>query len=185
MNTSWKQSIEIAGNTGAIAGFTLLEMLTVMLMAGILAAIAAPSFALFLANQQVSAARSELHSAILQAQQAATKERVAWRFSLRERNGHLEWATHADSVSASQVTAWNALPDTIRLDDPDTTLAESGGIHYVKFNFRGEVAYRLSTVTVDHQNAKARNKCVIISTLIGATRQGEEHAQKKNDRYCY
>jgi hypothetical protein len=72
------------------------------------------------------------------------------------------------------------------LDPADTTLAKKNDVYYVRFGFHGEVKYRLGTVTLDSKNGLARNRCVIISTLLGATRKGEEQPfPNSNDRYCY
>jgi prepilin-type N-terminal cleavage/methylation domain-containing protein len=171
--------------TQAIAGFTMLEMLVVVVIIGILATISTPIWIRFIANQQVIAAQNELRQAILQAQGFAIAERRAWRFSLRTVDDHLEWTIHPDAVPVTSVLTWHPLSAQIVLNNPDTTLATKDGIDYVRFGFQGEVLYRLSTVTVESKITDVPSRCVVISTLIGATRKGREHLYKNGDRYCY
>lgn len=167
-------------------GFTLLEVLIVLILVGVLAAIATPSWIRFLANRQITTARDELHQGIQKAQADAMHQKRAWRFSLREQNNQWEWAAHADAQSWQDVPAWEPLNNRVILESADTTLARKEGIYYVRFNFRGEVVYRLSTVTVASKNGFGRNRCVVISTLLGATRLGKQQTYPNgNNRYCY
>ncbi|NEQ43340.1 MAG: prepilin-type N-terminal cleavage/methylation domain-containing protein [Leptolyngbya sp. SIOISBB] len=166
-------------------GFTVLEVLVTIVIIGILAAIATPSWLKFWTTREVSAASDELRQGILQAQNEAMTHRATWRFSLRDVGDHLEWTIHPDTTPWQDAQGWKALNDKVVLDLADTTLAQSGGTYYVKFGFQGEVLYRLSTVTLDSKNGIAKNQCVVISTLIGATRSGEEQPYPNGDRYCY
>lgn len=160
-------------------------MLVILIIIGILAAIAAPSWVKYQLNREVAAARDELRSGIIAAQNASITHRASWRFSIREVDDHLEWAVHANDVPWEDVQSWESLSPKVVLYPADTTLAQSGGTYYVRFGFQGEVIFRLSTLTLDSKNGIARNQCVIISTLIGATRKGKEHPFPNGDRYCY
>ncbi|MEM6840277.1 MAG: prepilin-type N-terminal cleavage/methylation domain-containing protein [Cyanobacteria bacterium P01_C01_bin.120] len=166
-------------------GFTLPELLAVVVIVSVLAAIAASAWVEYQANQTVISARDELRSGILQAQTSAITHRASWRFSLREVNDHIEWAIHPNTVSWQDVGGWKSLSSRVVLHSADTTLAQSGGTYYVRFGYQGDVRHRLSTLTLDSKNGRARNRCVVISTLIGATRKGKEHSLPKGDRYCY
>jgi Tfp pilus assembly protein FimT len=160
-------------------------VLTVVAIIGILAAIATPSWLQYVANRRVTAARDEIHLGITSAQSLAIANRGSWRFSIRDTGDHLEWTTHPDSVSWQDVTVWNALHSSVMFYDSDTTLLKKEGTYYTRFGFKGEVTVRLGTVTLDSRDGIAKNKCVVISTLIGATRKGEEHPYKNGNRYCY
>jgi prepilin-type N-terminal cleavage/methylation domain-containing protein len=166
-------------------GFTLLEVIVVIVIAGILLAIAIPSWLQYVANRQVAAARDEIHQGIMMAQHSAMMHRSSWRFSLREIDGRMAWAVHANDVDWQDVSVWYPLHRNVVVYVPDTTLAAKEGTYYVRFGFQGDVRYRLSTVTLDSKNGGAKNKCVVISTLIGATRKGAEHTTPKGNRYCY
>ena len=168
------------------AGFTLLEILLTLIIIGTMWAIAAPSWASFSTARQLTMARDELHQGIRQAQAAAMAQQSAWRFSLRQHADHWEWAIHPDTQDASDVKAWQSLNPNIQIDPADTTLAKKQGVYYVRFGYRGEVQYRLGTITVTSGNGLAQNRCVVISTLLGATRKGQENLYPNgNGRYCY
>lgn len=171
---------------GKTAGFTLLEILVVLVIIGIVSAIAIPTWAKFLAGRRTTIARDELHQGIRQAQSASIAKRTSWRFSLRQQGDLWEWAIHPNTQDWQDVDTWQALDANVTLEQPDTTLAKKQGVYYVRFGYLGEVKYRLSTVTVTDKHNLADDRCVIISTLLGATRKGEEQLYpNRNGRYCY
>lgn len=78
-------------------------------MVGVLGAIATPAGLKFWTNQQVGAARDEIHVGIKLAQNRAMIRRASWRFSLRKADDHLEWAIHQPGVNWQQIRDWQSL----------------------------------------------------------------------------
>ncbi|MEO1208701.1 MAG: type II secretion system protein [Cyanobacteria bacterium J06638_20] len=70
--------------TQQTAGFSLIEVLVVIIMVGILAAIAAPSWLNYLNRQRVNAVETDLVQAIRSAQQNAIQERTTLQLQVTE-----------------------------------------------------------------------------------------------------
>ncbi len=167
-------------------GFTLLEGLIVVVLIALLAAISAPALMGFLDQRKVNATQFLVYQALRATQQDAAQYRQNRQFSLREREGRLEWASHPVSTSVVQVSAWNPLIEGVTLASEDNTLLKKGGVHYVQFNLKGDViGPRLGRVTLVGSGGRLSHRCVMVSTLIGALRQGQGHTKPKGDRYCY
>ena len=165
-------------------GFTLLEILVVVSLVGIVAAIAAPSWMSFAERNQLATARDQLYTGIREAQSKAQRRGTSWRFSVRERNDKVEWAVHPNSVSPS-LAEWEVLSsDSIQIDS-ETTFASSGDIFYVRFDSRGNVLYRLGRVTLSGKRFPMNKRCVIVSTLIGAMRKAQEQIEPRDGKLCY
>ncbi|NEP29368.1 prepilin-type N-terminal cleavage/methylation domain-containing protein, partial [Moorena sp. SIO3I6] len=60
------------------AGFTLLELIVVILLVGILSAIAAPSWLAFVNRQRVNKVNERVLSAIQEAQREAKKKKLSY-----------------------------------------------------------------------------------------------------------
>ncbi len=69
-----KQSNQLSHST--MAGFTLIEMLVVVLMLGIMAAIGTPSYIAWVNNQRVSTARSQIAGTLRKAQSQARATKI-------------------------------------------------------------------------------------------------------------
>ncbi|MBE9160686.1 prepilin-type N-terminal cleavage/methylation domain-containing protein [Nodosilinea sp. LEGE 06152] len=174
-----------AGQSKA-AGFTLTEGLVVAVIVGLLLAIAAPSFFGFLQQRKINIARDMVYQALRVTQTDAMQQRHDRRFSIRERNGQIEWANHADTTLATQVPAWQPLVEGVVLANIDNTLAASGGIHYVKFDMYGNIKGQLGTVTVAMSGPNITHRCVVASTMLGAMRKGKGYTRANdNGRFCY
>ncbi|MGB3199484.1 MAG: prepilin-type N-terminal cleavage/methylation domain-containing protein, partial [Nodosilinea sp.] len=163
---------KLPGESAQSAGFTLLEGLIVVVIIGLLVAIAAPSFFSFLQQRQINTARDMVYQALRVTQADAMQRREERRFSIRERDGRIEWANHPESVPAHQVTAWQPLIDGVVLADIDNTLTKAGGIHYTRFDMYGNLKSKAigeqGTITLTISGKRDTNRCVVVSTVLGA-----------------
>jgi len=157
---------------------------------GIIAAIAVPGFLGFLNQRKINASRDMVYQAIRATQAEAMQKRQEQQFSIRQRNGTVEWANHPRSITPAQVTLWNPLIEGVILADIDNTLKSSQGIHYVQFdmygNLRDKWFGRQGTVTLTVPSAnRLTHRCVVVSTVLGALRKGQGHKRPNGKRHCY
>lgn len=186
MTQSLKRSYGSFSEQASSAGFTLIEGLIVAVVIGLLAAIAAPSFFGFWQQRKINATQGLIYQALRTAQGDAIQQRHDRRFSIRERNGQIEWASHSDSNLATQVAVWQPLVEGVVFADIDNTLAKSSNIYSVKFDMQGNVQGQLGTITVAMAGGKSTHRCVVVSTVLGAMRQGRGQTQaNSNGRFCY
>lgn len=160
-----------------------------IVVVGILAAIASPVWLRFLANQRASVAQGLLKQGIQEAQLKSQQNNTYWQFSVRKNEGAVETAVHPQSTDPA-LSTWNALDGSLDLDD-ETTLLSSSGVHYVRFDVKGNVRRSsLGRVTISSKQFPDIKRCVIVSTLIGATRTAREQpvpdpTYNTRDRFCY
>lgn len=165
-------------------GFTLLETMIVVSIMGILVAIAAPSWISFRDRQSLNVARSEALAAIRNAQKQSIQRREKWQTSFREFEDRVQWAVHPVSLSDPALADWNNFPKNVRLD-PETTLRSARGIRRVQFNYLGQVNGQLGRVTFSTENSGETKRCVVVSTLLGGVRTGENRSKKDNGKSCW
>lgn len=165
-------------------GFTFLEMLVVIVLVGIIAAIVAPGWLRYLEEQKVVAGRNFLHSKMKDAQLQARTQSISFQFSVREHDDFIEWAIHPKSVSLHLVQ-WESLESASIQLDIETNFATSGDVSYVRFDERGNVEYRLGRLTLSSEHAPSVKRCIVVSTLIGATRTAKEQSEPRDGKLCY
>jgi prepilin-type N-terminal cleavage/methylation domain-containing protein len=186
MTQLWRRSRRPICKQANSAGFTLIEGLIVVVIAGLMAAIAAPAWFSFVQQRKINMAQGMVYQGIRATQADAMQQRHDRRFSIRDRNGRIEWASHPETTLSTQVVAWSPLVEGVVFADIDNTMLSSGGTYYVKFDMYGNVKANISTVTFSAGGSKESHRCVVVSTRIGAMRKGKGHTQaNSNDRFCY
>ncbi|MGK7877807.1 MAG: Tfp pilus assembly protein FimT/FimU [Xenococcaceae cyanobacterium] len=162
----------------SVAGFSLLEVLIVMIAIGVLTAIAAPSLLGFVDRQRLNTANNQIYLAMGKAQSNAKKEKVIWQASFREQNEVVEWTIHRQSVTPSS-GSWDSLQANVRIDESNTTLGQDTSINawIVRFDHKGNyddsdnaVPSPPVRITLYNENTGQIKRCVSVSSLLGALR---------------
>jgi prepilin-type N-terminal cleavage/methylation domain-containing protein len=171
-------------------GFTLIEVLVVVIITGILFAIAAPNWLAFVNQQRVSAARSQVSQAIRNAQSKANRTRVAQAIVFENQVGQsLRYAivpisdTNAPVVDRTKITTWENLGDasTFRLSVAQGSFASPPPLIFNSYgsvittNLPAAAADQpLYTVTIGTVRSPNPRRCVKVTTLLGATEEASD-----------
>ncbi|MBF2022306.1 MAG: prepilin-type N-terminal cleavage/methylation domain-containing protein [Hydrococcus sp. C42_A2020_068] len=180
----------------SIQGFSLLEILVVVIIVGILSAIAAPSWIAFFNRQQLNASNNQVYQAMRQAQSKAQQEKETWQASFQEQGRVVRWAVHRASLPTAQIS-WQDFSNSIQIDS-ESNLPRAGGIFRIRFNHKGCPVYNpqdtctnttirtKGRLTLSLKNGNGTKRCVIVSTLLGALRSAQEQPTPDDKgRYCY
>lgn len=198
-----------ARSTTPAAGFTMIEILIIVLIVGIFSAIVTPSWLIFINNQRLKVSIDRAYSAMELAQSNAKRDKIAWQASFKQVGENVQVAVHQAGTPPAQLPAdqWQNLEPQIQIDTEETTVLqvnenneqkENGTIRRVMFNYRGcpvsrsdhdctQTSIRAKgTLTLYHPNLRNSQRCIIISTLLGHKRTSTRQS-KPNDskRYCY
>jgi type II secretory pathway pseudopilin PulG len=194
--------------TTPAAGFTMIELLIIILIIGIFSAIVAPSWLMFINNQRLKVSLDRAYSAMELAHSNAKRDKISWQASFKEVGSNVQIAVHPADIPPGQVPAsqWKELEPQIQIDPDETTVLivnenneqkEKGTIRRVMFNHRGCPVSRSDhdctltsirakgTLTLYHPNLKNSQRCIIISTLLGHKRTSSRQRIAKDGRYCY
>ena len=189
----------------SIAGFTLIEVLVIIIIVGILFAIAAPSWVGFLNRQRITTARDQTFELLRSAQAEAkrtkvsraivfgnttdpnpTKDKIARVIVVPVTDNTVtdnaaKLATFLNGVSTSEGN-WQVLgngdikPGVIKISGlPYQGTKTDSGV--IIFDTYGNVNPNTSlpyTITIQAANIVSPKRCVIVTTLLGAMKPGED-----------
>lgn len=167
-----------------LSGFTVMELLAVVTIIGILAAILAPSWLSFLNRQDIVAANQKAVNVIRQGQTQASQQRQGYRVSFRTDGKNLSYSIHPSRVTDLTTVVWHDLAKDVDLQYKWGTFKTLGIGQYwsVEFDFYGNVeGVRVpggsgftGRVIFTKTNTKIY-RCTFISTLIGGLRLDESN----------
>lgn len=165
--------------TSSQSGFTLLELLVVMVMVGILSALAGPSWSSFVNSQRLGTMQDEVLRALRKGQAEGRQKRRVWEVCFRDRQGVIEYSTHPFAgVTGCGNAKWQPLgaelDAKVMIDADNSTLFQRNEAYRMQFQPTGWANGRLGRLTLQMRNpasaAGGDRRCVFVSTLLGAMR---------------
>lgn len=176
------------------AGFTLIEILVVVIMLGVLAAIAAPGWQTLMNRQRVAVAQRDALAAIREAQANTQRDIRAWQTCFRTNNNRVEVLVHPIAPPNNPLNCpannpnWRYLAGEtskdVQIFASNTNLPLRNGMPSVRFDFNGRLSAEGAAsgtivgngerITFAPRNQSGPRRCVILPSILGAARSGRD-----------
>ncbi len=194
--------------TASAAGFTVVELLTIVLILGIVSAVSAPAWQMFINHYRIKTSVDRAYQAMVTARSNAKRDKIAWQASFKQVGNIVQVAIHKSDTPPATVPPgeWKSLEPDIQINPNETTFVlfneqneydKNGAIRRAMFNFQGCPVYKSTddcgltsirakaTLTLSHPHLPKGDRCVIISTILGHKRIAQRQKKAQDGRYCY
>ena len=178
--TKEQTSLLKMSSTPTDSGFTIVEVLMVVIMVGVLSAIVAPSWLSFSNRQRLNKSNDLIYQAVKEAQSEAQKTKLPYTVSFENNNGIPRLSVHGEDDGPT-TWSWKNITETenkleLILDDGDKivfnydgTVDETSPIQPEEADTEpGKVVIALSNVS-----GNSSKRCVSIRTLLGSLQTGQ------------
>ncbi|HEY9864123.1 MAG TPA: prepilin-type N-terminal cleavage/methylation domain-containing protein [Candidatus Obscuribacterales bacterium] len=172
--------------TSSDSGFTLIEQLIIILIIGVLSAIAAPSWLGFINNQRLNTSIDRIYWAMQTTRAEAKLNKETRQISFRDQNNTVQWAIHRPDETPTE-NQWTILDQGVQIDEAETTLYQNKTtkIWRMQFDYKGRANGQLGRVTISLRNGSTAKRCTFVSTLLGTLRKSKNNLKPKDGKYCY
>ncbi len=157
-------------------GFTLIELIVVMLIVSVLTAIAAPSWLALLNRQKLNTATEKIYLYLQDGKNKAQQQNRAYRVSFRNDNGVPQVAVNLERNVTLNPSSnmWENLSEgttglTFDLTDGASIIFNHDGT----INEDSDININESINVNMVNQASASQRCIVVSTLLGSLRKAE------------
>ena len=154
-------------------GFSLLELIVIVVFVGIIAAISAPSFIGLNQRNKVSQDLTSAENALLEAQRGAMRrgQNCVLSFSAPSVTPPTISSSSGNCLSQGMRTLYNV---TMQVSTANTTLPAITDTtsSSLTFNYLGQIN-SLTTIVLQHKSKSGDKKCIVISSPLGLIATGK------------
>jgi prepilin-type N-terminal cleavage/methylation domain-containing protein len=158
-------------------GFTLIEMLAVLMIVGVLMAIATPSVLAMMSRAKLTNAVDRVRDTLELSRSQTTQKNKKCNVYIPTGNQIVsDCLVTADSTSSGITGVTDGLP-SVKLDDKDDILIENSDsavpLLKITYNFKGITQNSGTVILSSRDNPTGEKKCLIVEAGIGLVRTGK------------